>query len=147
MFQLNDDFLRELGLDQLPDDQKQAFKEHIYSELELRVGVRLSEGLSERQLNEFESFVDRDEPKVRAWIAANTPDYLNDPVFIRLRNENSSQVGENNLLAEYASLKWLATNRPNYRDVVAQVLEELKREIIHNRDAILGNDTDMAQAA
>lgn len=143
MFQLNDDFLRELGLDQLPDDQKQAFKEHIYSELELRVGVRLSEGLSEQQLSEFESFVDRDEPKVRAWVAANTPEYLNDPVFTQLRNENN-QLGEGDLLAEYASLKWLAMNRPNYRDVVAQVLDELKREIMNNRDAILGNDTSQA---
>jgi len=36
MFQLDDQFLKDLGLDELPDDQKQAFKEHIYNELELR---------------------------------------------------------------------------------------------------------------
>jgi len=29
-------------------------------------------------------------------------------------------------------------NRPDYRDVVAKTLEELKQEIIQNRDAILG---------
>jgi hypothetical protein len=32
MFQLDEQFLKDLGLDQLPDDQKQAFLDHIYSE-------------------------------------------------------------------------------------------------------------------
>jgi len=47
-------------------------------------------------------------------------------------------------LAEYASLKWLGMNRPNYRDVVAQTMNELKQEIIANRDAILGGDASAA---
>lgn len=143
MFQLDDKFLQELGLDQLPEDQKQAFKEHIYSELELRVGVRLSEGLSDAQLSEFESFVDRDDEKVRAWIAVNSPDYINDPTYVQLRANAPQGMDEPALRAEYASLKWLGINRPNYREVVAQVLEELKREIVGNRDAILG-DTNQA---
>jgi hypothetical protein len=146
MFQLDDKFLQELGLDQLPEDQKQAFKEHIYSELELRVGVRLSEGLSDEQLAEFESFVDRNDEKVRAWIAVNSPDYTNDQAYVQLRANAPQGTDEAVLLAEYASLKWLGLNRPNYREVVAQVLEELKREIVGNRDAILG-DTNTNQAA
>jgi hypothetical protein len=139
MFQLDDKFLQELGLDQLPDDQKQAFKEHIYSELELRVGTRLSEGLTETQLTEFESFVDRDDEKVRAWIIANAPQFQDDPSFQQLRANAPQDADQTVILAEYASLKWLSLNRPDYRQVVAAVLEELKAEIIGNRDAILGN--------
>lgn len=138
MFQLDDKFLQELGLDQLPDDQKQAFKDHIYSQLELRVGTKLSEGLTEAQLTEFESFVDRDDEKVQQWLARYTPDYLNDPAYQQLRQTAPQTVDEPTVLAEYASLKWLGINRPDYRDVVAQVLAELKQEIIGNRDAILG---------
>ena len=85
MFQLDDKFLQELGLDQLPEDQKQAFKEHIYSELELRVGTRLSDGMSDAQLAEFESFVDRDDEKVLGWIGTNVPDYQADPSFVQLQ--------------------------------------------------------------
>lgn len=143
MFQLDDKFLQDLGLDQLPEDQKQAFKEHVYSELELRVGVKLSEGLSDGQLAEFESFVDRDETKVREWLAANRPDYTADPGYARLQDENNKSpnpVNQNDLLAEYASLQWLEINRPNYRDVVQQVLADLKQEISTNRDSILGNE-------
>lgn len=139
MFQLDDNFLQELGLSQLPAEQKQAFLEHIYSELELRVGTRLSEGLSDEQLAQFESFVDRNDERVRAWISANAPDYQNDPTFQQMRQSAPADVQEGVLLAEYASLKWLSMNRPDYRDVVSQVLEELKREILSNRDAILGN--------
>lgn len=137
MFQLDDKFLQELGLDQLPEDQKQAFLEHIYSQLELRVGTRLSEGLSDEQLAQFESFVDRDDEKVRSWIATNAPDYLNDPAFVQLRNGAPQGTEEGVVLAEYASLKWLNANRPDYRDVVQAVLAEIKQEIMSNRDAIL----------
>jgi hypothetical protein len=139
MFQLDDKFLQELGLDQLPEDQRQAFKEHIYSELELRVGTRLSEGLTEAQLTEFESFVDRDDEKVNAWITSNVPDFQNDPTFQQLRANVPPDASPSAVYAEYASLKWLSMNRPDYRQVVAVVLDELKAEIIGNRDAILGN--------
>lgn len=140
MFQLDDKFLQELGLDQLPEDQKQAFKEHIYSELELRVGTRLSDGLSEAQLAQFESFVDRDEEKVSAWISENVPDYQNDPSYQQLHTNAPQNAEPSAVMAEYASLKWLSLNRPDYRSVVAAVLEELKAEIIGSRDVILGKD-------
>lgn len=140
MFQLDDKFLQELGLDQLPEDQKQAFKEHIYSELELRVGTRLSDGLTEAQLTEFESFVDRNDEKVLAWISANVPDYQTDQSYQQLIANVPQGTDPAAVLAEYASLKWLSLNRPDYRQVVASVLDELKSEIIGSRDVILDND-------
>lgn len=138
MFQLDDNFLQELGLGELPLEQRKAFLEHVYSQLELRVGTRLSEGLSESQLSEFESFVDRDSEKVQAWIGANTPDYQSDSAYQQIRQAAGTDVSEDIILAEYASLKWLGINRPDYREVVKQVLDELKQEISSNRDAILG---------
>lgn len=139
MFQLDDNFLAELGLGQLPDDQKQAFLEHIYNQLELRVGTRLSEGLTDAQLSEFESFVDRDQPKIHSWISAYAPAYATDPTFIQLRDKAPKDVDSAILLAEYASLKWLSVNRPDYKQVVAATLDELKQEIVANRDTILAS--------
>lgn len=139
MFQLDDNFLNDLGLNELPEAERKAFLVHIYSELELRVGVKLSEGLSEEQLGEFESFVDRKEDKVRAWVEANAPDYKNDPAYLQLKDGSASGADDAIVLAEYASLKWLGINRPNYREVVSKVLEELKAEIKENRSTILGN--------
>lgn len=138
MFQLDDNFLKDLGLEQLPEEQKQAFLQHIYEELELRVGTKLSDGLSDQQLDEFEGIIDRKPDAVSQWLAAHAPNYQADEVFVRLQQSTGLGADDLRLQAEYAATKWLEVNRPDYRAVVAQVLEELKGEIMKNRDAILG---------
>lgn len=138
MFQLDDKFLADIGLNDLPDDQKQAFLQHIYEELELRVGTRLSDGLSDQQLEEFEKIIDRDQPTIDAWLAAHVQDYTNDQVFQRMQQALNRDPADPVLRAEYVATKWLEVNRPDYRDVVKLVLDELKGEIMANKDAILG---------
>lgn len=147
MFQLDDQFLQDVGLGGLPDDQKKLFLDHFREQLELRVGTRLSDGLSEAQLEEFESFIDRKDDKVNAWVAANVPTYEQDPIYQQLKAGAPENIPQNVVLAEYASLKWLGFNRPDYKDVVAQTMGELKAEIIANRDAILGGDTSQPPVA
>lgn len=147
MFQLDDKFLQDVGLGDLPEDQKKAFLDHFREQLELRVGTRLSEGLSDAQLEEFESFIDRNEGKVNSWISANVPDYANDTVFQQLQSGAPADIPALVVLAEYASLKWLSLNRPDYRQVVSQTMEELKAEIIANRDKIMGVDNGQQATA
>ncbi len=139
MFQLDDQFLQDVGLGALPAEQKQMFLDHFREQLELRVGTRLSEGLSDAQLEEFESFIDRNDEKVNAWLAANVPQYDQDQIYQQLKAGAPAEIPQNVVLAEYASLKWLGINRPDYRQVVSATMEELKSEIIANRDAILGS--------
>lgn len=143
MFQLDDKFLQDLGLDQLPEEQKKPFLEHIYSELELKVGTRLSDGLSDTQLAEFEKIIDRDEEAINTWLSLHAPNYMQEETFTRLQQATKLEATDPRLKSEFAATKWLEVNRPDYRSVVAEVLEELKKEIITNRDAILGS---MAQA-
>lgn len=138
MFQLDDNFLKELGLDVLPDEQKKPFLEHIYSELELRVGTRLSDGLSDAQLEEFEKIIDRNTEAIDAWLMQHAPQFSNDDAFIRLQQATQFDTNDPRLKAEFAATKWLEVNRPDYRSVVAQVLDELKKEILGNREAIIG---------
>lgn len=137
MFQLDDKFLQDLGLDQLPEEQRQAFLQHIYSELELRVGTRLSDGLTDAQLEEFEAIIDKKDDVIVAWIAQYAPNYYQDEAFGRLQQATGLDPNDENLRNEYVATKWLEVNRPDYRDVVATVLDELKKEIIGNREAIL----------
>ncbi len=139
MFQLDDSFLQSLGISDLPEDQKNEFLQHIYQELELRVGEKLAQGMSEEQMAEFESILDRDESKVRGWLETNVPDYEQQEDYqnmVRALQDTGKEITID-ALADYTATKWLAINRPNYREVVAQTLEELKNEIIQNRDAIL----------
>src|SRR5579862_5022944 len=91
MFQLDDNLLRELGLGNLPAAEKNKMLAHIYETLELRVGMKLAEQMTDTQLDEFEGFIDRND--------------------------------------EAGALKWLETNFPDYKQVVADELDKLKAEI------------------
>ena len=73
MFQLNEEFLKELGLDQLPEDQQKSLLQHIYSELELRVGERLSQGMSNAQLEEFAGIIDKTPGDVDDFLMKHAP--------------------------------------------------------------------------
>ncbi|MCA9334518.1 hypothetical protein KC953_00050 [Candidatus Saccharibacteria bacterium] len=138
MFQLDDKFLADIGLGEMPEDQKQAFLRHIYEELELRVGTRLSEGLSDQQLEEFEKIIDKDVSVVDNWLAVHVRDYQEDELFKRMQQALRLDPADPNLKSEFVATKWLEVNRPDYRDVVKSVLDELKSEITQNKDAILG---------
>lgn len=91
MFKLDDNLLQELGLGTLPPAEKNRMLAHIYETLEMRVGMRLAEQMTNEQLDEFERFIDAND--------------------------------------EAGALKWLETNFPNYKNVVAEELEKLKAEI------------------
>jgi hypothetical protein len=138
MFQLDEKFLEDIGLNDLPEEQKKPFLQHIYDELELRVGTKLSDGMNDEQLEEFEAIIDRKEDVITAWLEKHAPDYHNDEGFMKLQTATGLEVNDPNLRAEYAATKWLEVNRSDYREVVAQVLDEIKKEIISSRDVILG---------
>ncbi len=98
-FQLDDNLLQQIGLGSLPPVEKNKMLAHIYETLELRVGMKLAEQMSDEQLDEFEGFIDRND--------------------------------------EAGALKWLESNFPNYKQVVADELEKLKSEIKSQAPAIL----------
>lgn len=99
MFKLDDNLLQELGLGTLPVVEKNKMLAHIYETLEMRVGMKLAEQMTNEQLDEFEAFIDRND--------------------------------------EAGALKWLETNFPNYKQVVADELETLKKEITQAAPQIL----------
>ena len=76
MFKLDDNFLAELGLAELPAEEKKKMLAHIYETLELRVGMKLAENMSDAQLDEFEKLMDTgNESGALAWLETNVPNY------------------------------------------------------------------------
>jgi len=144
MFQLDDKFLEDVGLSAMPEEQKKPFLQHIYDELELRVGTKLSEGMSDGQLEEFESIIDRKDDVITEWLSKYAPDYHNDQSFGRIQQATGLDINDPGLRAEYTATKWLEVNRPDYRDVVASVLDGLKKEISSNKDTIIGSNQETA---
>lgn len=147
MFQLDDTFLTDVGLAALPEAEKKPFLQHIYQELELRVGTRLSEGMSDEQLGQFEAIIDRKMEIVEPWLQQYVPNYTADPVFLQMQQATQLAANDMALKAEFASTKWLELNRPNYKEVVKRTLEELKNEVRGNAAAILGQASPGQAAA
>ena len=71
--EFDDKFLQEMGLQAMPEDQKQKFLDYVQEELEVRIGERISKGLTEVQLNEFDMITDPTE--AAKWLEKNRPDY------------------------------------------------------------------------
>ncbi len=94
--QFDDNFLQEMGLAAMPEPEKREFLDYIQRELETRIGERVSRGLTDVQLNEFDLIEDHD-----------------------------------------AAIKWLETNRPDYREIVSRTIEDMKAEIRANRNRLV----------
>lgn len=92
---INEDFLQEVGLSAMPEAQKQDFLAYVKEELEVRIGERISKGLTESQLSQFD------------------------------------------MLDKSKAAEWLEINRPDYREIVAKTIAEMKEEIRANRSKLV----------
>ena len=135
----DDDFLAEVGLSNLPADQKEAFLAHAKEELEMRVGTKMSEGLSPEQIAEFEGIMNNDQQIIRKVVSELEIDFRTDPIYQKLLAKYNLTEGTWEVISEYLSIKWIQKNRPDYREIVASVAEALKAEIRADAPAILAN--------
>ncbi|HEY9713520.1 MAG TPA: DUF5663 domain-containing protein [Chroococcales cyanobacterium] len=96
---IDDSLLAELGLGSLPPAEKTGLLKHIYETLEMRVGMRLADQMTNQQLDEFERFF--------------------------------------NAQDDAGAFRWLETNFPNYKDIVADEYAKLKAEVAGSVSQIL----------
>ena len=89
--EFDEKFLQEMGLSAMPEDQKQAFLNYVQEELEIRIGERISKGLTETQLNEFDMITDPAE--AAKWLEKNRPDYRE--IVTRTINEMKEEIRAN----------------------------------------------------
>lgn len=94
---VDEQFMIEVGLNEMPPAEKEAFMAHAQEELEIRVGRGIGAYLTDAQMSEFEAIEDVDE-----------------------------------------AAKWLNANVPNYIEVVDQIHQNFKQEILQERAKILG---------
>ena len=134
---LNEQFLDEVGLGNLPPQEKQAFLEYLYSEVELRVGDALSHNMTPEQVVEFKKIADKDSSFIMNWLSAFVPMYHSDTLFEKMQKTTGYDVADTRLLSEYAATKWLELNRPDYAQSVADVVSKMRQEIIDNKDQLL----------
>ncbi len=106
---IDNNLLVELGLNGLPPHEKTGFLNHIYETLEMRVGIRLADQMTNEQLDEFETFY--------------------------------------NAKDDAGAFRWLETNFPNYKEIVADEFSKLKGEIAQQAPQILAASQQQQAAA
>lgn len=137
MFELDDKFFEEIGLSSMPPAERQSFRDHVQEEIQVRVGERISDGMTLEKMEEFEGIVDNAPNYVASWVEKNSPNHREDRIFQALKEQNPGLADEE-VMAEYASMKWLEINRPDFTQIVATVFDEMKAELKANADKILG---------
>lgn len=76
MLKIDNSLLTEVGLGGLPAAEKNSFLKHIYETLEMRVGIRLADQMSNEQLDEFERYFEaKDDAGAFKWLETNFPNY------------------------------------------------------------------------
>ncbi len=73
MIRVDEEFMEDVGLGDMPADEKREFMRHAEEELEVRVGQRVGVGLSKEQLLEFSEINDLD--IATDWLNRYVPDF------------------------------------------------------------------------
>lgn len=123
MITLDFEYLDDLGLADLPVDDKHSLLRSAYRELELKVGSSLVAGLGQSQLDEFERIIDGDEAAVEA-------------VLLRCKSRIDASA-QGKTPREVASALWLNEMRPDYRHIVRRHLQFITEEIRASASCIL----------
>ncbi len=138
MFQFDEGFLDSVGLSEMPEEQKGSFLQYAQDQLEVRIGEKMSEGLSESQLDEFERIIDNDQDTIQG-LLAQFGDYKNDEIYKNLLDGSDAAEDSPEFLNDYVTAKWLNQNCPQYQDIIRESIEGLQAEISSQKDAILAN--------
>ena len=76
MIKIDATLLQEIGLGALPGPEKDSLLKHIYETLEMRVGMRLADQMTNQQLDEFEQYFEaKDDAGAFRWLETNFPNY------------------------------------------------------------------------
>ena len=131
MIAIDDSFVEGVGLGELSKTARGEFCRWCYAKLEMDVGEKLTEGMSDESLDVFGYFVDKDLPKMRTWYSWCLADFESSKEFLEFKQALPG-ADEATLLSEYGAMKWLQFNRPDYPEIVEKVFENLKQVILEN---------------
>jgi len=120
-----DQLIEQLEIGNLPRERQVE----ILEELNLKIGEAISAGYSEQQVNEYEAIINDNHDVIDAWLEQNVPDYKDSPVYQELAAGYDTDPEHINPAKVFASLAWTQVNSPNAQEVVAQVVDDFKKEL------------------
>ena len=160
-----DDFLEELGLSKMSEDETVNFLSGFCQKLMSRIGEKLTDGMSEEKVNELSFLMKGNTPEGMKWLEEFVPNYRESQEFKTLLKTTANEMGLkvkslekffahedyiqqwisitrisnciNDIISETVAMYWLQKHRPDYAQIVMETRVELKEEVIRNRAHIL----------
>jgi hypothetical protein len=96
----------------------------------------MSEGLSEAQLDEFEKIIDNDANTINKWLES-IGDYKNHDIYKKLVEAAGGESPE--VTNDFVTAAWLSQNCPQYEQIINSSINDLRDEIVANKDQILAS--------
>lgn len=133
-------FIQEMGMENMPEEKVNSLVELAMAELERRVGQRLLSEMGDIYAQEYLGLENEDAVILEKLLDENG-DYANDPAFIQIKKNvpegASESLAERIALKEYLKVKLLEKAVPNFKETVKFLADNIKRELIDNKDRIL----------
>ena len=124
MFNLDEGFIKELGIANQPDDIKQQLISGIEKTIQDRVLLNLSDQITDFLADELEG-INSSTGGARSWLEKNIPHYEGSTEFARIKE----QFGDD-AVQIYAQSKWFEMNLPTYLQELQTVTEQVKQELL-----------------
>ncbi len=128
MFDLSEDYLKEIGVANMPQAMQDDLIPKISKSIQSKISIKLSEQLSDLLVNEFDYLTAGTADEVRQWLVKVVPYYAESPEYIS--NMQASGVSEDDFVKAYGVTKWLEMNVPNYGQLMVDAMEETKQGLI-----------------
>lgn len=128
MFDLTEEYLKEIGVANMPEAVREELIPKISQSIQDKVSMKMSDQLSDALVDEFDNLTTGTADEVREWLAKVAPYHATTPEYEAGMKE--SGVAEDDYVKAYGVAKWLEMNVPNYGQLVADAMEETKQGLI-----------------
>lgn len=120
-----EDLIERLGIQSLAEERRAAVLEIATH----RIGLAITDDLSEQQFNEYEAIVNNDEGIIDAWLEQNEPNYKESPIYQSFAEGYEEDPERNNPAKLFANIAWIQKNVPDLKQRVDETIEQVKKEI------------------
>jgi hypothetical protein len=125
MFDLNEDYLADIGLDTMPEPARSTLITNIKKLVQNRLNIKLADDLTDEKVDELER-ISTSHDDAKWWLGENFPRYESYPEFEQFKQ----QVAEgSDSVSLFAQSKWFQVNIPNFSTLLQETLDEVKSEL------------------
>jgi len=124
MFEINDDFLKDIGIFTMPEPARGTLVGNIEKMIQNKINIRLAEDLSDEKVDEIER-ISTSLDDAKWWLGENLPRYEGTKEYELFKQ----QVTDGDPIMLFAQTKWLQMNVPNFAIVLQETMDETREEL------------------